>query len=668
MKSTLRTFASGLAFLFALSGCCAPTVAEANSALGRSPANDLTVFWEGKSDDRYSESSCVLITLDGDTAQCRSNTVSISGSIVTLTQEGTYLLRGTLEDGMLLINAEKSAKIHLVLDGVSICSATSAAIYVSQADKLTLTLAPGSQNALSNGGVFQAIDEHNIDAALFSREDLILNGSGGLTVSSPAGHGIVSKDDLVITDGIYFVDAAGHGLSGKDRVGISGGSFTVTSGKDGIHSENTDDADLGSVYLTGGSYCITSEGDGISASASMRIDGGSYQIFSGGGSASITPPSADGWGFAWDHQTSSQAAVSAKGIKSDGALLITAGRFTLDCADDAIHSNASLAVTGGELHLSTGDDGLHADAAVSVAGGAIAIPTSYEGIEGQSIRISGGEIDLTASDDGLNAAGGSDHSGLGGFQGFSENDPFAVSENCSITISGGIVHINASGDGIDSNGSLSVSGGEIYVFGPTNDGNSALDYNLKAEITGGVFLAAGSSGMAQNFTSAAQGAALINLSGSEGTEIILSDSAGNTLLSWTAPKSFRCVLISMPELQQGQPYTLSADNQSQTFTLEELVYSSAGMGGGFGGGFRSENGFDGGRNNAHSHPGFQAPNGVPGGIFPAPGSTGDPPDGTPEGIASPPDGCPSDPPNGCPSDPPGSWPTNLPGSDAVGSN
>lgn len=64
-----------------------------------------------------------------------------------------------------------------------------------------LTLAEGTENALSNGGEFVAVDDNNIDAALFSKQDLTLNGAGSLTVTSPAGHGVVCKDDLVITAG-----------------------------------------------------------------------------------------------------------------------------------------------------------------------------------------------------------------------------------------------------------------------------------------------------------------------------------------------------------------------------------------------------------------------------------------------------------------------------------
>ncbi len=57
--------------------------------------------------------------------------------------------------------------------------------------------------------------------------------------------------------------------------------------------------------------------------------------------------------------------------------------------------------------------------------------------------------------------------------------------------------VDAKGDGLDSNGSLCVSGGEIFVTGPSDNGNGALDYNGDAQITGGTIVAVGMSGMAE---------------------------------------------------------------------------------------------------------------------------------------------------------------------------
>ena len=225
------------------------------------------------------------IPFDGTAITTTSDAVTVDGSTATITQEGTYLLSGTLTDGTLLIDAPDTAKIQLVLDGVTLHSESYAPIYIREADKVFLTLAPGSENTLSNSGTYTQQDDHNVDAPLFCRSDLTLNGTGSLTVESPGGHGVVCKDDRVVTGGTYTITAASHGLSANDSVRIGGGTFTVTSGKDGIQSQNDEDAALGYVYLAAGSYTFTCDGDGISASSYLTVVDGTYSLTCGGGSA-----------------------------------------------------------------------------------------------------------------------------------------------------------------------------------------------------------------------------------------------------------------------------------------------------------------------------------------------------------------------------------------------
>ena len=170
-------------------------------------------------------------------------------------------MSGTLHDGQIIVNAEDTDKVQLVLNGVNITSATSAAIYVAQADKVFVTTASGSENTLTNGGEYIAIDENNIDAVIFSKSDLTVNGEGALTIDTKAGHGIVSKDDLALTSGTYTITAASQGLSGKNSVRIADGTYQITAGKDAVHAENTDDADKGFVYIAGGTLHLTCNGN-----------------------------------------------------------------------------------------------------------------------------------------------------------------------------------------------------------------------------------------------------------------------------------------------------------------------------------------------------------------------------------------------------------------------
>lgn len=455
----------------------------------------------------YDAAKCDNITLSDTGCTTDSKNVTIDKSTVTITGEGDYIISGTLSDGMIIVDVDKTEKVQLVLDGVEITSKTSAAIYVKKADKVFVTLADGTVNTLKNGGAFEANDENHIDAVIFSKDDLTLNGTGTLIIDSPADHGIVSKNELVITNGTYQITAASHGMTGKDNIAIANGSFDITAGKDAIQSQNEDDDTLGFVYIADGDYL-----------------------------------------------------------------------------------------------LNAGSDGINALNEINIVGGTIVVKRSEEGLEARLINISGGEIDITSSDDGINATDkrstaasteGADHNGFenmadkngknrGGGMGDTQSD-------ANINISGGVIRINAEGDGVDSNGYLTVSGGELYVTGPSNGGNGALDYGIGASISGGIVVAAGQSGMAQNFGSdSTQGAILVNTQqqNAAGSKIVLLDNEGNELVAWTMEKSYNSVVISCPQIKDGGSYTVKTDEISTEITMDGLIY---GDGFGFGGGRQGGN-------------------------------------------------------------------------------
>lgn len=244
----------------------------------------------------YDAADSISVTLNGSTATVNGDGVSVDGSTVTFTAAGTYVITGTLSDGMLLVDAPEDTKLQLVFCGVSITSASSAALYIRQADKVFVTLAEGTDNTLANGGVFTAVDDNNIDGAVFSKEDLSFNGSGTLTVTSPAGHGIVCKDDLVLAGGVYAITSASHAIDANDSVRVTDSTLTLDAGKDGIHADNDEDTEKGFVYVESGTFTIEVEGDGISASAWVQLDGGEYEITAGGGKPNGTKHSSSGWG------------------------------------------------------------------------------------------------------------------------------------------------------------------------------------------------------------------------------------------------------------------------------------------------------------------------------------------------------------------------------------
>lgn len=550
---------------------------------------DADMFTDRDSKTEYDASKSVAIKLNGTTATASSSSVKISGSTVTITKEATYVISGTLSDGMIVVNAPETAKLQLVFNGINITKSTSAALYIIEAEKVFITLADGTENTLANGGTFTAIDENNIDGAVYSKQDLTFNGSGALTVTSPAGHGIVCKDDLVFTGGTYTVNSASHGLDANDSVRIAKASFEIDAGKDVIHCENTDDTSKGFIYISSGTINGEAEGDGISASAYLQIEDGNFDLLVGGGAENGTKASSGNYGgfMGGGHggmrhggnqgstTTTTTDTVSMKGLKAANSILISGGTFKIDSADDSIHSDVSVTINGGTFEIASGDDAIHAEETLTVTAGKFNITESYEGLEALNIKIMGGDIKLVADDDGLNAAGGIDSSGTtggrdgmfgggkggmgGGFGGMS-------SGNGSIVISGGNLYINSSGDGLDANGTLEISGGYTVVVGPTQGDTATLDYDKSGIITGGTFIGTGASGMAQTFSDSKQGVVAVSVGNqSAGTKIVLKDKSGKTIIEHTPELNFAVVILSSPDITKGETYSITVGSQSGEF-------------------------------------------------------------------------------------------------------
>lgn len=509
--------------------------------------------------------NATTVKLSDETTASSGGNVTAENNITTITSGGTYVFSGTVSEGRIIVNAPKE-EVTIVLDGANITCSYGSPIYVYKSSLTTIYLADGSENTLTDGSTYTFDDEYSSsekeepNACLYSKSDLIIAGEGKLIVNANNNNGITSKDTLKIEGACIEVTAKNHGINGKDYCVVKNADIKVTCGGDSLRSTNDSDTTLGYVAVENSTLDLTSGEDGIQAETSLSISGGKCTVKSGGGASG---------------KVSSD--TSAKGIKAGTSIVLISGEYELDCCDDAIHSNGNVSISGGTYSIKTGDDGVHADENVNITGGEITISKSYEGIEGATIDISGGTISIVASDDGMNAAGGKDQSGF-----FGRPDTFGGSSNYYINISGGKITIDASGDGIDSNGSLTVSGGEIYVNGPTSNGDGALDYDGTASITGGIIVAVGSSGMAQNFgNGSTQGSILLNYSSSSNSDVVLKDSSGNILVSYTPSKSYNSVVISCPSLVKGGTYTITACGQTKEVTLTSLVYgSSSGMGGG----------------------------------------------------------------------------------------
>lgn len=514
--------------------------------------------------------------------------VSVSGSVITITADGTYVLTGTLADGQIIVDAGDAADVRLALENAALSSSDSAPIYAKNADKVILSLPEGTESRITDS-VTGMDGEEELSAAVYSVCDLTVNGSGTLYVTANANDAITTKDDLKLNGARLVLTAADDGLVGKDSVQIFDGTIDITAQGDGIKSTKAEE-DKGFVYIGGGVLTVDAGCDGIQAETSALISGGELNITTGGGSANAAVKTGNDRFIGWQNSASDTDAPSEKGVKAQTYLEITGGTLTLDTTDDSIHCNDTIMVSGGTITAQSGDDGLHADSYLEISNGSVTVLKSYEGIEASEIVVNGGEIDVVAQDDGFNAAGGADGSSTDGRPG---QNAFAG----------------------DASKSLTFNGGTICVSGPTDSANGTFDSGTGFTVNGGVLLGAGSAGMMETpGGDSAQNVVIVSCSGQAGSTVEVRDAAGSVLVSWTVPKSFSVVTFSMPEVTVGETYAVYVDG-TQAASAECTGVVTGGAGGMAGG-------FDrGGGKSGFMDPGAQKPGGMPekpgaaGGLF-----------------------------------------------------
>ena len=306
-KQKLLALATALTLTLTMAGCTAQSTQETESAepqqtqevqqtenaAGGSEnveipdaAEEVAAFDPEYSDrdksGAWDESEAVSIALSDGGSTISGEGAEVSGNVVTVTQAGVYVLSGLLSNGRIVVEAGDEDKVQVVLSGASITSSDGPAIWVKSADKVFLTLAEGTENALADGETYAAEDDAN--ACVWAECDLTINGSGKLKVQGNDKRGISSKDELIITGGDITVNAVDDGLRGKDGVGICGGTIDITAGGDGIKADKKDTEGKGWISIDGGEVTVNAEQDGLQAESALQVTDGTLNVTVGGGS------------------------------------------------------------------------------------------------------------------------------------------------------------------------------------------------------------------------------------------------------------------------------------------------------------------------------------------------------------------------------------------------
>lgn len=517
-----------------------------------------TEFTDREKSGSYKASEAVKITLNKTTATVSGSGVKADGSTITITEEGVYIVSGTLEDGQIIVDASDSDKVQIVLDGVHINCKTNAAIYVREADKVFITLAENSSNTLGGGNEYTQIDDNTVDGVIFSKSNLVCNGTGSLTIEADYKHGIVSKDDLVITGGTYKIAAADNGITAKDQIKILNGSFDIDAANSAVKAKNTDDAELGNIYIAGGIFTIEAEQDGFHATGSIVVDDGTITVNSGD----------DGFHAELDtviHGGTILVEKSNEGLEGK-RVVVNGGDITVNASDDGANaagsgdddSNAASSNNDSSAAVNSGDDS-------SISGAA----DGKEPPQMPPDTENGSDMQPSQDFDPENAPSGGDapQKMQGGPGGGGNSELY-------IKITGGTLTVSADGDGLDSNGGLLVTGGTTIVYGPTSDGDSALDYDGSAIVTGGTLAAIGSAGMTESFDEASTQPVITYYcteTQSADTIITLTDSDGSALFTVTPEKAYASIVLTCPEMKLDATYTLAAGTDNEEITLTDII-------------------------------------------------------------------------------------------------
>ena len=547
-----------------------------------------TEFTDREKSGSYKASEAVKITLNKTTATVSGSGAKADGSTITITEEGVYIVSGTLEDGQIIVDASDFDKVQIVLDGVHINCETNAAIYVREADKVFITLAENSSNTLGGGNEYTQIDDNTVDGVIFSKSDLVCNGTGSLTIEADYKHGIVSKDDLVITGGTYKIVAADNGITAKDQIKILNGSFDIDAANSAVKAKNTDDAELGNIYIAGGIFTIEAEQDGFHATGSIVVDDGTITVNSGD----------DGFHADLDtviHGGTILVEKSYEGLEGK-RVVVNGGDITVNASDDGANaagsgdddSNAASANNDSSAAVNSGDD-----SSISGAADGKEPPQMPPDTENGSDMQPSQDFDPENAPSGGNAPQDFDPenapSGGNAPQDFdpgnapSDGDAPQMMQGgpggggnseLYIKITGGTLTVSADGDGLDSNGGLLVTGGTTIVYGPTSDGDSALDYDGSAIVTGGTLAAIGSAGMTESFDEASTQPVITYYSTetqSADTAITLTDSDGSALFTVTPEKAYASIVLTCPEMKLDATYTLTAGTDNEEITLTDII-------------------------------------------------------------------------------------------------
>ncbi|MCR4746070.1 MAG: carbohydrate-binding domain-containing protein [Lachnospiraceae bacterium] len=535
--------------------------------------------------------------------------ISDENSDIEITTGGNYIISGSAEEASITVDVGDDSRVNLILNGVNITSTENAPIYIKKAASATITLVEGTDNYITDAR--EEGSDENITAAIYSKSDLTITGSGSLTIEAGMNDAIKSKDNLVVSSGTVSVNSVDDGIIGRDSLEIDGGDIYVNAGGDALKTSNNDDSNSGKFVMNGGNVTAIAADEGIDSVYSVEINGGDLIINASDegietqymtlndGNVDITAKD-DGINISEDTESDSSENNAMPGGLSGNAALGGMGRGPGMMTASSSGNNAA-SVSGANVSFSVsavnakmpagggghgggmpgggkpGGGGSHGGGRRGASVGISENAAEFITVSNNSDAVSDNSV---SADNAMPAAGEMPGGGGmpgGGAPGGGMGGTFETIDG-NLTINGGELTVNAGGDGLDSNGDIYITGGYTYVSGSTGGGDSALDYNGDCVMTGGVLLLSGSSGMAESLTADSSSITMLSASVSDslaaGETVTIEDEEGNILYSFETAKECNYLQAAVPEFNEEESFTF---NCSGGESYEAQVSSHSGF-------------------------------------------------------------------------------------------
>lgn len=551
-------------------------VQQIDTSMLTTPGVDVNLVGEYSQEEMagtWDDANATKIRFSGELEQIEGvNTefVTITEDKLTISKGGTYVLQGD-STVQVVVDVPEEEQVQLVLHGVALTNKDTAPINIIEADRVMLTLADGTENLIQDTRAAYVEDETEktaaseeelIEGAIYSEVDLVINGSGKLSVEAGFDDGIRTKDDLKLISGSYQVTSQDDAFVGKDSISICGGNYVVNATGAAFKSNQEEDLEKGFVVVDGGTFDLTAtEGDGF---------------------------------------------------HGEFVLVINAGDILIREAEEGLEA-MNIVINGGTIDLTSTDDGINISEAENYTDTfgvewADEIAAQSQAQQGMQQNMQPGmqppqreqqempdKMELSADYDPTKIPEDFDWNQMPeNMQRPDKPDvaqmPDETAQDTAVDhipgaliINGGSIKVTAGGDGLDSNGDILITGGTTIVCGPTNSGNGSLDYADTFDMTGGTLVISGNQGMEQSINSETIPLVTVNFTDRKkaGSTVSIADANDKELFAFVANHEFAYVAYASADLVADETYTVTVNNESVegTAVKNQSMMGFGGMGG-----------------------------------------------------------------------------------------